>query len=500
MQLQGDIFYTHSPTIGSFRFPFPKSWKKMTTELNRGISMLRKSLFVLLASFMLSATHAQETNDAPLVYIIPIKKMIEPALLYVVRRGVDEAVRNDAEAIIFEMDTPGGAVNAAKDIISVITKTDIPTYTFVEKDAYSAGAIIALATPNIYMAPGSVIGAATPMMMSPVGGVQEMPDEVQEKMTSAVAAMVRSAAEQGGHDKQLAEAMVRADMEYSVNGKVISEKGRLLTLTNEEAAQLVGEEQRPLLSLGTVEDIDALLEILGLPNAEKRILEVTMAERLARWIAGMASILMIIGLGGLWLEFKTPGFGIFGIAGISCLLLFFFGHHIAGLAGMEDILIFFLGVTLLAVELFITPGFGVMGFSGILLIFVSFISAMSERMPGKWRPIDFSPETLSMPLLKVMLSFVGSAVLVAIAGKFLPQTRIFRSLTLDSVVPNADEEETLVGMEGIAHSDLRPGGTAYFGDRKIDVVTLGDYIARQSPVRIVAVHGNRIVVEDISRG
>lgn len=462
--------------------------------------MFRKILFVLLAVFMIKSAHAQETNATPLVYIIPIKNMIEPALLYVVRRGVDDAVRNDADAIIFEMNTPGGAVNAAKDIISVITKTDIPTYTFVEKDAYSAGAIIALATPHIYMAPGSVIGAATPMLMSPVGGVQEMPTEVQEKMTSAVAAMVRSAAEQGGHDKQLAEAMVRADMEYSVNGKVISEKGRLLTLTDEEAAQLVGEDRHPLLSEGTVEDVDALLVLLGLPNAEKRILKVTAAERLARWIAGMASILMIIGLGGLWLEFKTPGFGIFGITGIACLLLFFFGHHIAGLAGMEDVLIFVLGVILLAIEVFITPGFGLMGTSGILLILVSFISAMSERMPGKWRPVDFSPETLSMPLLKVLLSFVGAVVLVAIVGKFVPQTRIFQSLTLASVAPNAEEDGNLIGLEGIAHSDLRPSGTAYFGDRKIDVVTYGDYIARQSSVRIVEVHGNRIVVEDISRG
>ncbi len=462
--------------------------------------MVRKTVFTLLMACMLQATHAQQTNDTPLVYIIPIKKMIEPALLYVVRRGVDEAVRNDAQAIIFEMDTPGGVVNAAEGIINVITKTDIPTYTFVENDAFSAGAIIALATKHIYMAPGSVIGAATPMMMSPMGGVQEMPEEVQEKMTSAVSALVRSAAEQGGHDTLLAEAMVRADMEYSVNGKVISEKGRLLTLTNEEAAQLVGEDQHPLLSEGTVRDIDALLETIGLPNAEKRILEVTMAERLARWIAGMASILMIIGLGGLWLEFKTPGFGVFGIAGIICLLLFFFGHHIAGLAGMEDVLIFILGVTLLAVEIFITPGFGVMGISGLLLIFVSFISAMSERMPGKWRPIDFSPETLSLPLLKVTFSFLGALLLVLIAGKFLPQTRIFQSLTLDSVLPDADNREDLMGMEGLAHSDLRPGGTAYFGDRKIDVVTFGDYIRRETPIRIVEVHGNRIVVEDISRG
>jgi membrane-bound serine protease (ClpP class) len=462
--------------------------------------MLRKFLFVLLTSLMLPTAYGQETNNTPLVYIIPVRKMIEPALLYVVRRGVDEAIRNDAQAIIFEMDTPGGVVTAAQGIIAVITKTDIPTYTFVEKDAYSAGAIIALATKHIYMAPGSVIGAATPMMMSPMGGVQEMPDEVQEKMTSAVAATVRAAAEQGGHDPRLAEAMVRADIEYSVNGEIISEEGRLLTLTNEEAAQLVGEQKNPLLSEGTVNDIDDLLERIGLADAEKRVLQVTAAERLARLIAGVAPILMIIGLGGLWLEFKTPGFGIFGIAGICCLLLFFFGHHIAGLAGMEDVLLFAAGVILLAIEIFVTPGFGVLGFSGLLLIFVSFISAMSERMPGKWRPISFEPETFSGPLLKVTLAFLGSIVLVAIAGKYMPKTRIFHTLTLDSVSPDLESEEILLGMEGVVHSDLRPSGTAYFGDRKLDVVTYGNYIPRQRPVRIVEVHGNRIVVEEVTGG
>jgi membrane-bound serine protease (ClpP class) len=457
-------------------------------------------LLTLLAVMLVSTATAQETNGQALVYIIPIKKMIEPALLYVVRRGVDEAVRNNADAIIFEMDTPGGVVGAAEAIVGVITRSNIPVYTFVEKQALSAGALIALATPEIYMAPGSVIGAVTPMMMSPMGGVQELPDEVNEKMTSAIAAIVRSAAEQGGHDPQMAEAMVRADMEYSVNGEVISEKGRLLTLTNEEAAQLVGEEQRPLLSRGTVKDIDAMLEILGLAGAEKRVLRVSAAERIARLIAGIAPILMIIGLGGLWLEFKTPGFGIFGITGIVCLLLFFFGHHIAGLAGMEDLLIFVLGVTLLAVEIFVTPGFGVMGISGLLLIFISFITAMSERMPGQWRPVEFSFETFSVPIAKVTLSFVGAMALVAIVGRFLPQTRMFRSLTLEEVVPDMKEEIDLLGLEGYAHSDLRPGGTAYFGDRKIDVITYGDYISRQTPVRIVEVHGSRIVVEDISNG
>ncbi len=457
--------------------------------------MVRKILFILTALLMTTPLRAEQTNDTPLVYIIPIKDMIEPALLYVVRRGVDEAVRENADAIIFEMDTPGGAVNAAKEIIDVIGNTDIPTYTFIEQDAYSAGAIIAMATPSIYMAPGSVIGAATPMMMSPMGGVQEMPDEVQEKMTSAVAAMVRASAEQGGYDPLLAEAMVRADMEYSINGKVISEEGRLLTLTNKEAEQLVGEEQKPLLSKGTVKDIDALLELLELPNAEKRILEVTAAEKLARLIASVAPVLMMIGLGGLWLEFKTPGFGIFGIGGIACLLLFFFGHHLAGLSGHEEVLIFGLGVILLAIEIFITPGFGVMGFSGMLLILVSFVSAMTERMPGTWRPVDFSPETFSVPLLKVMISFIGAFVIALIAGKFLPETRAFRSLTLAEVVPDMEQDNTFLGLEGLAHSDLRPGGTAYVNGQKLDVVTRGDFIPSKTEIRIVEIHGNRMVVE-----
>ncbi len=460
--------------------------------------MIRRILYMLLASLALSPALAQETNTAPMVYIIPIKKMIEPALLYVVRRGVDEAVRNNVDAIILDMDTPGGRVDSAVAIIDVLTKADIPLYTFVGREAISGGAFIALATPNIYMAPGALIGDITPIIMGMGGSVQDLPEAEKEKMTSYVAAQVRSAAEKGGYDPLLAEAMVRREIEYKIGDKIISKAGTVLTLTNTEAEQLVGEDQRPLFSKGTVRDIDEMLERIGLAGADKKILEVTSAEKLARLIASIAPILMIIGLGGIWLELKTPGFGIFGIAGGFCLLLFFAGHHIAGLSGLEDVMIFVLGITLLAIEIFVTPGFGVTGLSGLLLIFISFISAMSERMPGKWRPISFEPETFAVPFLKVTLAFLGSIVLVAIAGKYMPKTRIFQSLTLDSISPDPETEEELLGLEGMAHSDLRPGGTAYFGDRKLDVVTYGDYIPQQSPVRIVEVRGNRIVVEDIT--
>lgn len=462
--------------------------------------MIRRILYVLLASLAISPALAQETNTTAQVYIIPIKKMIEPALLYVVRRGVDEAVRNNVDAIILDMDTPGGRVDSAVAIIDELTKTDIPLYTFVGREAISGGAFIALATPNIYMAPGTLIGDITPIIMGMGGGVQDLPEAEKEKMTSYVAAQVRAAAEKGGYDPLLAEAMVRRDIEYKIDDKIISKAGTVLTLTNTEAEQLVGEDQRPLFSKGTVRDIDEMLEKIGLAGAEKTILEVTAAEKLARLIASIAPLLMLLGLGGIWLEFKTPGIGIFGIAGGLCLLLFFTGHHIAGLSGMEDVLLFVTGVILLAIEIFITPGFGIMGFSGLLLIFISFISAMSERMPGQWRPISFEPETFALPLLKVTLAFLGSIVLVAIAGKYMPKTRLFNSLTLGEVSPDPKKDEALLGLEGVAHSDLRPGGTAYFEGSKLDVVTYGDYISRQSAVRIVEVHGNRIVVEDISKG
>jgi membrane-bound serine protease (ClpP class) len=160
-------------------------------------------------------------------------------------------------------------------------------------------------------------------------------------------------------------------------------------------------------------------------------------------------------------------------------------------------LLFVVGVILLALEVFVIPGFGVLGISGLLLMVVSLVSAMSEHLPGKWRPVSFSYETLGGPLIKVPLAFLGSVVLVIFAGKFLPKTRIFKTITLDTVSPNPEKHLELLGLEGVAHSDLRPGGTAYFGDRKLDVVTRGDYIPSQTPIRITEAYGSRIIVESI---
>jgi membrane-bound serine protease (ClpP class) len=447
----------------------------------------------------IAATPSAE-NPPQQVYIIPIEGMIEPALLYVIRRGVAEAVANNAELIIFNMDTPGGTLDAAGEILRIIQDVEVPTCTFVAKDAYSAGAIIALATDDIYMAPGSVIGDAMPIMMSPFSGAQEMPEDIQEKMVSGVSAKIRAAAEHGGHNTQLAEAMVRRENEFKIGDTVICPEGELLTLTNIEAAQEYGDPPQPLLSAGTVDSIDALLALRGLESARRTTLEVTAAERIARFIAALSSIFLILGLLGVYIEIKTPGFGLPGILGGACLLIFFWGHHIAGLAGMEDMIIFLLGVTLLLIEVFVIPGFGIVGATGIALICWSVIGAMVEHYPGTpWYQPNI--EGISEAVVTFSISLVGTFALAWLLGRFLPRTGMFKRLILSGALVGtnarpapAASAESLVGTTGRTLSPLRPAGSARFGDRRLDVVTHGDFIDANTAIRVVEQRGNRIIV------
>ena len=257
-----------------------------------GFMLVRmKTVLPLLAALFVSAAPVRAAPPAPApdapVYVVPVRGQIEGALLYVLRRGIAEAERRNAAAIVLVMDTPGGTLDAAGDIVRSIQRAQPPVYTFVEKDAFSAGAIIALATKGIFMAPGSVIGDALPILMTPFGGVQEMSEGLEEKAVSAVAALVRSAAQNAGHDPELAEKMVRRELEYKIGDEVISPAGRLLTLTADEAAR-PGRDGQPLLSAGTAADVAAVLQQLGLAGHPVVELDITSLERLARLIAGDA--------------------------------------------------------------------------------------------------------------------------------------------------------------------------------------------------------------------
>ena len=441
-----------------------------------------------------------DTNDhAGVVYVIPIEGMIEPALLYVIRRGVAEAEKNDADAIIFTMETPGGTVKAAEDIIKTISNITVPTYTFVDKNAISAGAIIALATDHIYMAPGSKIGDAMPIMVSPFGAPQEMPEAIEEKTVSYVAGLIRTTAQQSGHNDELAEAMVRRGMEFKIGDEVISSEGQLLTLTNIEAEKKYGDPPEPLLSEGTVDNLDQLLDMIGLSSDNVITMNVTPAERIARFIAALSPLFLIGGLIGLYIEFKTPGFGLPGIAGIICLGIFFWGHHIAGLAGMEDILIFAIGILLLLIEIFIIPGFGVVGITGICLILWSLLNAMIEHFPGDpWYP---TIPQLKIPVLKLFISLIGTVIIGYFIGRYLPSIPGLNRLILKDATRREEgylassETSELIGQTGKCITALRPAGIAIINGRKIDVVSDGDFMDKGTMIRIIESHGSRIVVE-----
>jgi membrane-bound serine protease (ClpP class) len=454
----------------------------------------------LLASLAAPPARSQPVPEPPPapVYVIPIRGQIEGALLYVIRRGLTEAEREHAAAVLLVMDTPGGTLNAASDIVRSIQAAPTPVHTFIEKDAFSAGAIIALATRSIYMAPGSVIGDALPILMSPVGGVQDMSEGLEEKSVSAVSALVRAAAQAAGHDPELAEKMVRREKEFKIGDDVISPAGQLLTLTAEEAARPGREEGRSLLSAGTLPDLAAVLDDLGLAGHPVRELEITAAERMARWIAAAAPVLMILGFLGIYLEIKTPGIGLPGLFGAVCLALFFWGHHIAGLAGMEDLLLFAVGVVLILIELFVIPGFGVTGMLGIVLVLLSLVGAMTRIIPGG--PLLPDWPALQIPVLKTFAAIVGTGALALLLGRFLPRSRFVNRLALAASTSAADgytaadDTSARVGQSGVALTPLHPSGAARIGGERLDVVTAGEFLEAGTPVQVVEAHGNRLVV------
>ena len=460
-----------------------------------------KAILPLLCALALLAPPAgaapAPAPEAP-VYVIPIRGQIEGALLYVIRRGIAEAEQQNAAAIVLVMDTPGGTLAAASDIVRSIQAAKPPVYTFVEKDAFSAGAIIALATKRIYMAPGAVIGDALPILMSPFGSVQEMPAGLEEKAVSAVSALIRSAAQEAGHDPELAEKMVRRETEFKIGDEVICPAGRLLTLTAEEATR-PGKDGKPLLSAGTAKDLDAVRKQLGLRKNLVVEMQITSAEKVARLIAAAAPILMIIGFLGIYIEIKTPGFGLPGVLGAACLALFFWGHHIAGLAGLEDLVIFIAGITLILVEVFLIPGFGFPGVLGLALVLVSLVGAMVRMVPGgSWLPVWGD---LQEPIFKTGLALVGAGAGALLLGRFLPHSRLFGRLTLATAnsatagYTAGPDTTPLVGKTGTTLTRLHPAGAARFDGERLDVVTSGEFIEAGVTVRIVEARGSRIVVQ-----
>jgi membrane-bound serine protease (ClpP class) len=474
------------------------------------------------------APELESTDDAPLgqaaaqkkVYVVPVREDIMPPILYVIRRGVKEAMAAEADCLIFDMETNGGRVDITEEIFDIIGKFKGETVTYVNKDAYSAGAFIAVATEKIYMAPQSVIGAAAPIMMSPTGGVSEMPSTMEVKMNSAIRAKIRTQAEKNGYAVDVVEAMVDKTKKLERDGKIICEEGDILTLTNLEAEAKYGEAQTRLLSSGTVESIDALIIELGYDGAQRVDVAPLGVEELGTWINAIAPILLLIGIIGLYIEFKTAGFGVFGAVGIAALVLYFFGGYVSGLAGIEWVGIFVVGVALVAVELFLLPGTIFIGLIGVVCMFVALVMGMTDLYPNMpWFPagegeggggvvpqvegIDFVMPDFSRPIHDLLIAFALSVPIIWALAKYLPQTALFAAFTssaasgVESVAAVAAEVESRLGQAGTSTTPLNPGGKAMFGDALCNVITQGEMIAAGTPVKVIGHRGSDLLVIEV---
>ncbi len=467
-----------------------------------------KRLFVILITLLtIVVPDAFSTEKKGPVYIVPLTGVIDQPQFYIIRRAFREATANNASAVIIDMNTPGGRLRETEEIISWIRSFNGPVYSFVRKHAQSAGAIICLGSNKIYMAPGSRIGSAAPVLMAPTGGVQEVPETMKEKIMSDTRALVRGLAQENGYPEDLAVAMVDPDHEYKNLGKTISIKGQLLNLTATEAEGLKDKKGNNTFVSAIVGNPQEILAHNNLIGVQVEEFKITAAEKVAKWITMLAPIFLLIGAAGIYIEIKTPGFGVPGLLGITFLLIFFFGHYIAGLAGMEEMLLIILGIVLLAVEIFFIPGFGVTGTIGIILIILGTVMAMLPIIPAEgFEGIrNIKAEYLREALWKFslfLLLFLTTAWLMA---KYLPKTAVFSRLVLSDTTAKgkafaAIEEGTagLLNSRGQAISYLRPAGIALINGARMDVVSNGTMIDAGSEIEVIKVEGRRIVVQKVT--
>ncbi len=460
-------------------------------------------IFFILLGLLSMTMPAFAQESAGDVRVIEVQGTIDLGLAPFIERAISEAEEDAASALVLDINTPGGRLDATFKIRDALLGADVPTIAFINGDAFSAGALISLAAESIYMTPGSTIGAATP-----VTGTGEAADE---KNVSAVRSTFRSTAEARGRDPEIAQGMV--DPRVEIEGLVDDET--LIAMTSSEALEWG-------ISDGTVDNLEAMLAEIGLEGATVSQIEQNWAETFVRIITEPVIASLLFSIGSLLIIVDIFSGDLSPLSGIGAggLALFFWGHFIAGLAGWEGILLVLLGLALIAIELFIIPGFGIFGILGIASLagglFISVIGDVTVESD-----LRRAAYTASGAVVMVLFGIVMLLV-------FLPSMGRFRGLVLQTTLGRDDppppepgyrkwfkrgegddpeavargsqeEHVSLVGKQGRALSDLRPGGFARIDGHRVDVVTQGDYITRGDLVEIVADDHYRRVVALVQR-
>lgn len=436
---------------------------------------LKRSLFIFVFLFIISSVFAQKQ----LVYTGYIESEIDLSMAPYIRRVVNEAEKNNASAIIFRINTFGGRVDAATQIKDAILNSKVKTIAFIDKRAISAGALIALSCEKIVMVPGASMGASTV--------VDQSGQKQSEKYQSYMRSEMRSTAEKNGRRTDIAQGMVD---ETIVVTDMQDDSTKLITLTSEEAVKYKMADT----ILANMEEVE---KTFGIENAEEVSIGASWAESFVRFLNNpiISSLLIMIGLLGIFTEIKMGVWGLPGTIAVIALGLFFGSSYILELATIIDIVIFVLGVILLLLEIFVIPGFGFVGILGIGLM----IAGLFLGLIPDFQLYDTS--IFSTAIIQLAAVFVATAIFIFFMSKFLPKVNAWNRLILHENISSKSgyaakaNFDHLVGKEGTALTDLRPAGTAIIEGNRIDVVTEGNYVTHDSPIVVKSVEGSKIVVD-----
>ena len=449
--------------------------------------MKKTHIFLSVIVLALLMMHFDASAQQPKVYYYKIDDNISKPALRLTEKAVKDAEEGKFDYLLLELNTFGGELDAADKIRTLLLNAKVPTLVFINNNAASAGALISIACDSIYMMPGASIGAAS--VVNEQGEI--MPDKYQSYMRS----LMRTTAEQNGRDPNIAQAMVDPDVE--IPG--VSEKGKVLTFTSEEAVTNGFCE-------GMASSREQVLEQAGIEQPEITEQQLSPIEKFINFLVNpvVSGILIMCIVGGLWFELQAPGIGLPSIIAITAALLFFAPHYLEGLAAHWEIILFMVGVVLLMLELFVVPGFGVTGISGIILIVISLILTLVYNVGFKFTfdPEFNAPAHISKMTILVLTSTLAGFFLSLWLGKklILAETR-FGSLALrtglksDKGFTSQDmRNEQYVGKEGTAHTILRPSGKVNIDGEILDATVEHGYVEAGEKVLVTKFENAQLFV------
>ncbi len=420
-------------------------------------------IFFLLLFFIVMPAFTVLGQDSPqVVHSIAVDGEITPAMAAFLKHKIDDANANNADGIIIEIKTLGGRVDSAIEMRDAIIASDAPVVVYIESRAISAGALISIAARTIAMAPGSHIGSAKPS-----------PDD--PKTVAFVSGEFRTTAELTGRDPQIAVAMV--DETIVIEGLV--REGEILDLTANEA---FANGYADFIADGRAE----VMREMGWQNATLIEEEMDFRYRIAQFLTSyeVASLLLSLGMIALIAEFYTQGFGISGIIGIACFVLYFSSGFIVGYTDLWAVVIFFIGVVLLIIELTI-PEFGIFGISGLIAMFIGIILAAPSVRQG----------VFSL-LISILAGIIAIPIFIKVFGKskFMNRLVLAHSETVAMGYVHTAAKNDMVGKTGLALSVLRPSGKILVDGIRTDAIAEGEFIDSGTRIKVVHVEGSKIIV------